>query len=271
MTKEELKRYAENVVRGTMDIGPPEMVVPTADLLALIVENETLERFLCTCRECGGEGSLHTGRWHSHHHMEPPEPEMEKCGECDGTGLLGVIQDFYQVITERDQLKAEIEALTKRAEAAEHDLLRIYEGFGIGELARSPSTALQNLRTLKHFADLVRAVELEFFMVPGDISDDPEDEGAQNEDECLLNSWGSTREEYLAQFKAALDGRTQAAELNARRYEDLLRQVLPLITAEPLGVLSGMGDQAKRLAWYDLIRPVREAIDARLAEGAAHE
>ena len=78
-------------------------------VLALIAENEELGRYLCTCRDCGGEGALHTGDWHSYGHMEPPEPVMEKCGECEGTGLLGKIQDLYQVITERDQLKAENE------------------------------------------------------------------------------------------------------------------------------------------------------------------
>lgn len=78
-------------------------------VLALIAENEELGRYLCTCRDCGGEGALHTGDWHSYGHMEPPEPVMEKCGECDGTGLLGEIQDLYQVITDRDRLKAENE------------------------------------------------------------------------------------------------------------------------------------------------------------------
>lgn len=89
-------------------------------VLDLIAEIETLGRYLCTCRDCGGEGALHTGRWHSHYHMEPPEPEMEKCGECDGTGLLGEIQDLHQVISERDHLKAENEALRNDANRYRH-------------------------------------------------------------------------------------------------------------------------------------------------------
>ena len=88
-------------------------------VLALIAENEELGRYLCTCRDCGGEGSLHTGDWHSYSPMEPPEPVMEKCGECDGTGLIGEIQDLYQVITERDQLRAEIAGLKTGYEAYE--------------------------------------------------------------------------------------------------------------------------------------------------------
>lgn len=85
----------------------------------MIAENEELGRYLCTCRDCGGEGALHTGDWHSYGHMEPPEPVMEKCGECDGTGLLGEIQDLYQVITDRDQLRAEVAGLRTDYEAYE--------------------------------------------------------------------------------------------------------------------------------------------------------
>ena len=44
---------------------------------------------------------------------------MEKCGECDGTGLIGEIQDLYQVITERDQLRAEVAGLKTGYEAYE--------------------------------------------------------------------------------------------------------------------------------------------------------
>lgn len=94
-------------------------------VLDLIAEIETLGRYLCTCRDCGGEGALHTGRWHSHHHMEPPEPEMEKCGECDGTGLLGEIQDLHQVIAERDQLKAENTDLHATLKAAKGEIERL--------------------------------------------------------------------------------------------------------------------------------------------------
>ncbi len=95
------------------DVCTPQVV------LALIAENEELSRYLCTCRDCGGEGSVHTGEWHSYSPMEPPEPVMEKCGECDGTGLLGEIQDLYQVITERDQLSAEVAGLRTGYEAYE--------------------------------------------------------------------------------------------------------------------------------------------------------
>lgn len=124
------------VVNGSVALGTDEtpvhhMVSMTAEdaayiaaanpaaILALLAENEELGRYLCTCRDCGGEGALHTGDWHSYGHMEPPEPVMEKCGECDGTGLLGEIQDLYQVITERDQLRTEVAGLKAGYEAYE--------------------------------------------------------------------------------------------------------------------------------------------------------
>ncbi|MDI3184678.1 hypothetical protein [Pseudomonas paracarnis] len=120
--KTELKRLAEAHVQKDI-VDPVEskrvMLVEPKTVLALIAENEELGRYLCTCRDCGGEGALHTGDWHSYGHMEPPEPVMEKCGECDGTGLLGEIQDLYQVITERDQLRAEVAGLKTGYEAYE--------------------------------------------------------------------------------------------------------------------------------------------------------
>lgn len=96
-------------------------LVTPESVLALIAENKELGRYLCTCRDCGGEGALHTGDWHSYSPMEPPEPVMEKCGECDGTGLIGTVQDLHAVIEERDQLKAENEAL-RRGMKGDYDL-----------------------------------------------------------------------------------------------------------------------------------------------------
>lgn len=87
-----------------------------AAVLALIAEVETLESYLCTCPDCGGEGEIFTGSYSYFGHMDPPEPNMDKCVECDGKGLIGTPQNLHTVITERDQLKAEVEALRKDAE-----------------------------------------------------------------------------------------------------------------------------------------------------------
>jgi len=80
-------------------------------------------------------------------------------------------------------------------------LTQIYDLFGIGSEARSTQTLMVCLRNTRRFADMLHAVEREFFMVPGDPDDDyPDDEP---DDECLLNCWGSTVEQYVEQFRAA--------------------------------------------------------------------
>ena len=83
------------------------------------------------------------------------------------------------------------------------ELARIYNAFGLSS-NHDVSTLLANIENIKRFSGLLYAVEREFFMVPGEPSGEPEDEGAPIDDECLVNSWGSTQQEYLRQFRAAL-------------------------------------------------------------------
>ncbi|MFZ5936634.1 hypothetical protein ACOKS3_17605 [Pseudomonas sp. HS6-2] len=84
------------------------------------------------------------------------------------------------------------------------DVARIYDIFGLHH--SHPISVLEvNVRNTKRFSDLLQAVESEFLMVPGTPSDEPEDEGFPVDDECLVNRWGSTQEEYIEQFRAALE------------------------------------------------------------------
>lgn len=80
-------------------------------VLELIAEIESLGAYLCYCPECGGEGEIFTGSYSYFGHMDPPEPNMTKCVECDGKGLIGTPQELHAVIAERDQLKAENEKM----------------------------------------------------------------------------------------------------------------------------------------------------------------
>jgi hypothetical protein len=84
---------------------------------------------------------------------------------------------------------------------------KIGDLLGIGALARNDSTILTSLRNIKKFAEMLHAIERNFFMVPGEVDEDfPDDEP---EDECVLNCWGSTIEEYVEQFRAAQAARSQ--------------------------------------------------------------
>lgn len=89
------------------------------------------------------------------------------------------------------------------------DLRRVYEAFGIGEKARNIGVLLVNIENVKRFAEYLDAVEHEFFMVPGEPDEDHPDEEAA--DECLVNRWGSSKEQYVEQFRAALQRLTRAS------------------------------------------------------------
>ena len=84
-------------------------------------------------------------------------------------------------------------------------LQRIHDLIGIGELARSPSVLLEHMENTQRFSNYLSAIEREFFMVPGEPGDEPGDEGAVPDDDCLVNKWGAESvEQYVEQFRAAL-------------------------------------------------------------------
>lgn len=111
-----------------------------------------------------------------------------------GAGLADLPVGTYELAQTAAQVAA--------SNPAEAELAQIYDLFGIGSEARSIQTLMVSLRNVLHFTDLLHAVEREFFMVPGEVDDEfPDDEPA---DECLVNCWGSTAEEYIEQFRAAI-------------------------------------------------------------------
>lgn len=87
-----------------------------ATVLALLAENDRVKARLCMCRDCGGQGELYSGHSSYQGYNQPPEPDMDVCGTCGGDGVLGQVEDFEALAAERDQLKAENEALRKDAE-----------------------------------------------------------------------------------------------------------------------------------------------------------
>jgi len=114
----------------------------------------------------------------------------------------------------------------RREKRAELDV--VFDAFGIGSEARTGEVLMANLRHTLHFANLLHAVEREFFMVPAEPDEDFPDENPG--EECLLNSWGSTAEEYIAQFRAALatlatqpaEGLTEQHRQKAARWDYMM-------------------------------------------------
>ncbi|MBB4863311.1 hypothetical protein HNP46_002158 [Pseudomonas nitritireducens] len=83
------------------------------------------------------------------------------------------------------------------------DLKRVYDVIGL-HYSHPVSILIANFENTKRFAELLHAVEREFFMVPAEPSDEPEDEGCEPDDVCLMSCWGSTQEQYIEQFRDAL-------------------------------------------------------------------
>ena len=82
-------------------------------------------------------------------------------------------------------------------------LQRVYDVIGL-DYSHDVSVLIENFKNIKRFSNYLRAIEREFFMVPGEPSDEPEDAGSEPDDECLMNCWGSTQEQYVEQFRNAL-------------------------------------------------------------------
>ncbi|MBO4120244.1 hypothetical protein J5T34_05760 [Cupriavidus gilardii] len=117
--------------------------------------------------------------------------------------------------------------------AAADALQQIGALLGAGEQARTLDVIMPSIRNLKHLSDCLAAIEREFFMVPGEP--DEELPGEEVSDECLLNSWGSTVEQYVDQFRQLgiphLVGRAIEQQMTAAA-RDVLRERQRQITAE---------------------------------------
>lgn len=53
------------------------------------------------------------------------------------------------------------------------------------------------------------------------------------------------------------------------RLAEICGRLLPMLTAEPHGTLSGMASIGKRIEWYEKLRPVREELKQALAAGGS--
>lgn len=84
-------------------------------IAAMVEERGRLVAQLCICPSCKGEGETYSGSNTWEGHFQPPEPIMEECGECGGDGVIGDADDLTSLLAERDQLKAENDALRKDA------------------------------------------------------------------------------------------------------------------------------------------------------------
>jgi hypothetical protein len=97
----------------------------------------------------------------------------------------------------------------------------VYDLIGLS-YSQPVSVLLVNFKNIIRFANLLHAIEREFLMVPGEPSDEPEDEGCEPDDVCLVNCWGSTEQQYIEQFRSALDTLTGKRNADMAKYIEIV-------------------------------------------------
>lgn len=172
----------------------------------------------------------------------------------DGAAILKdgqplTIEQILEGLRERDALKTHAVAV---AAAVGCDDKSAYQF--------DSSIQVHCINNVKRFAEHLHAIERDFFMVPGEPDEDYPD--AEPDDECLVNCWGSTTEQYVEQFRAALSRRdalmqAESVEQWADCLEGIIRHVetehskdpnYPAIGAEGMGEFAAdMRDHAARL------------------------
>lgn len=81
-------------------------------------ENERIKARLCMCRDCGDQGEIYSGHSTYQGYNQPPEPHMDICGTCGGDGVLGPVEDFEALATERDDLKQHLAEADRKYDEA---------------------------------------------------------------------------------------------------------------------------------------------------------
>lgn len=90
-----------------------------AAVLELIASGKRMAARLMYCPACQGEGEIYSGRDSYQGYNQPPEPIMDKCGECDGDGSLGDATECISILDEIETLRAELAGLNTGYEAYE--------------------------------------------------------------------------------------------------------------------------------------------------------
>jgi len=134
-----------------------------------------------TCDLCGATGAA----------KPMAGANIDACMDCMNTmpnSLVACWREIAELRERNDEMSDVVDSVSST--------------LGIGSKARTKETILTNIDNMKRFTELLHSMERQFFMVPGA----PDEEYPDDEPEpvCLLNSWGSTPDEYLRQLGHAL-------------------------------------------------------------------
>ncbi|MEQ4192112.1 hypothetical protein [Pseudomonas amygdali] len=118
--------------------------VITATAWRVIDAKRMASRLLC-CTMCGGQGEVYSGRTSYEGYNQPPEPIMDKCGECDGAGVLGDEQECLSILDELEQVKAENAGLKTGYEAYERVNAELTQRIANLELCQTASLGVSGI------------------------------------------------------------------------------------------------------------------------------
>ncbi|MEE5088429.1 hypothetical protein V2J74_27115 [Pseudomonas alliivorans] len=114
--------YAAGAFQKPYFSGPDAEFIAAASpaaVLELITNQKRMAARLLRCTSCVGQGEVYSGRTSYEGYNQPPEPIMDKCGECDGEGVLGDAGDCISILDEVETLRAELAGLKTGYEAYE--------------------------------------------------------------------------------------------------------------------------------------------------------
>lgn len=109
------------------------------------------------------------------------------------------------IIRSHASLNKQLDEALERETALASMFAELKRIFGTGEAVNSTDVVLANAINSAHFAKLLHAVEQKFFTVNDDFDDDYLNDAPAPK--CLVNSWGSTKSDYVNQFGRALKRR----------------------------------------------------------------
>ncbi|MCJ2375161.1 hypothetical protein [Pseudomonas sp. RGM 3321] len=205
-----------------------------AAVLELIADQKRMASRLLCCTKCGGQGEVYSGRTSYEGYNQPPEPIMDKCGECDGAGVLGDEEECLSILDELEQLKAENAGLKTGYEAYERVNAELTQRIANLELCQKASLGVSGIirsaaselgfdaagedSALNHLIGLARAAaalraECEALRNRQSFSD------AFYEVSGLLGVTGARPEAPLVVFRQEVVPALQAVIRNSRRYE----------------------------------------------------
>lgn len=133
--------------------------------------------------------------------------------------------------------------LTERIAELEAHTIKVAAAVGNSAYPFNASIQAHCIENMKRFAEHLHAIEREFFMVPGEPDEDYPD--AEPDDECLVNCWGSTTEQYVEQFRAALVRREALKEAEA--LEEAAGEAVPAMHQMAHWLLARAADKRKQV------------------------